>query len=365
MSKIVKLKVGNKEIRMTDLTYKDLVILFQQYIFIHGEVPIWKNLKVKNNLPNQSTFERILSENKITPRDFFFLFDSRTPEEKQIDIIKNAFPVKINDVQYNIFGDVYVHHEEGKQNKYYMNIVDDIGYKYYYDYSTFLNAQRRNNVLTTFHKCNKYVYDNINYYCELNNIDLFIKDENIPIQFSSTTPITFTDSDGNIVITSWNRLSNHRTKRTNSDGKIKLKNCLITSKEDATRIILQKQKELDRPISMCDFMGVKTTENEINISVIMRLWGSFTNMLTDLSLERPLTHEEIMLHIKNVCENVRQSGRKTIILKDFQNIKNAPVVDTLRRHCNMENIELEDLIKSYGCELQHAGLGVSHKFDDG
>ena len=60
MATPVKLKVGNKEVKSTEVTYDDLVILYQQYIDTYSEVPVYSKCDSKHNMPQGRIITRVL-----------------------------------------------------------------------------------------------------------------------------------------------------------------------------------------------------------------------------------------------------------------------------------------------------------------
>ena len=47
MSAIIMLKVGDKKVQSTKVTYEDLVILYNQFIDTYGEVPVYSKCDSK------------------------------------------------------------------------------------------------------------------------------------------------------------------------------------------------------------------------------------------------------------------------------------------------------------------------------
>ena len=68
------LNVNGKEISSNELTYDDLVWLYNDYIKNNDSVPTTKNCKLANNLPAPKIVMNILKENDITYKDFIFQF---------------------------------------------------------------------------------------------------------------------------------------------------------------------------------------------------------------------------------------------------------------------------------------------------
>ena len=75
MATPVKLKVGNKEVKSTEVTYDDLVILYQQYIDVYDEVPVYSKCDSKHNMPQGRIITRVLKENNVTYNDFLLQFE--------------------------------------------------------------------------------------------------------------------------------------------------------------------------------------------------------------------------------------------------------------------------------------------------
>ena len=68
------LKVGNKEVQSTKVTYDDLVILYNQFIDTYGEVPVYSKCDSKHNMPQGRIINRVLKENNVTYNDFLLQF---------------------------------------------------------------------------------------------------------------------------------------------------------------------------------------------------------------------------------------------------------------------------------------------------
>ena len=89
-----KLTVGNKRINTTDVTYEDLIILYQQYIDIYGEVPVFSKCDSKHNIPQGRIINRVIADKGITYNDFLLQFGKvshvRT-ESKDYDIYVKRF----------------------------------------------------------------------------------------------------------------------------------------------------------------------------------------------------------------------------------------------------------------------------------
>lgn len=290
--------------------------------------------------------------------------------EEKLKYIKEKFPITLKN------GYVLNHINSYVENsKIYVNCIDQYGYKYSFDHKLLSNIQCYESDPCRFFKRNPYTYDNINLYCKLNSIDLHINGEGLPTAGYARELLDFYDSDGNIVKTSWNHITKYKIKCKTPDEMIKIKNKMYMTKEQAIPIILAKAEELQRPLLQRDFEGVETTENSVGIRVIWRLWGNFNNMIKELGLPehdyfyKPFDknykpHEEIINSIKIVCEKVKSEGRNIVMYSDFNTIANLEV-NTIRRHCELENTSLNEIVKLYGCELQRCGNGMNHIFEDG
>lgn len=300
---------------------------------------------------------------------------------KQLETVLNAFPMQFTeDITYELLNDdievVYI--EKEKSRKYFVNIIDNYGYKHRAEYNHIMSSRWKSKCLTRFFYGNPYTYDNINLYCKLNNIDLHIDGTDKPLSGVARLKMDYVDSKGNIINASWNQVQHYTFQYQNGYNEVKRKNFedAHMTKEKAIPIIMKKYDELQRPLLQRDFQGIETTDTTIGIRVIWRLWGTFTNMIKELGLPehdyyykpfdknyRP--HEEIMESIKTVCETVKSQGRTTVLYPDFKEIVDISEVSTVRRHCELDGTTLRDVIKSYGCELQQCGNGMNHRFEDG
>ena len=94
MGKVILLKVKNKEVETTKVTYEDLLILYKQYIEKYGDVPVYSKCDSKHNMPQGRIINRILRENNVTYNDFLLRFGKvshvRT-ESKDYDAFVNRF----------------------------------------------------------------------------------------------------------------------------------------------------------------------------------------------------------------------------------------------------------------------------------
>ena len=70
----VNLKVDDREVKSTEVTYDDLVVLYNQYIKTYGEVPTYTTCDSKHNMPQGRIITRVLKENNITYNDFLLQF---------------------------------------------------------------------------------------------------------------------------------------------------------------------------------------------------------------------------------------------------------------------------------------------------
>ena len=74
MPAIINLRVGDRTVKATEVTYDDLLLLYKQFIAQHGHVPTTKECVGKNNLPQQRIVNRVLKEKRVTYKDFVALF---------------------------------------------------------------------------------------------------------------------------------------------------------------------------------------------------------------------------------------------------------------------------------------------------
>lgn len=70
MPKIFILKIGNKDVPTSKLTYEDLTCLFQQFIKKEHRTPSMMELNVKNNLPSYSKVQKILNNRNMSYKEF-------------------------------------------------------------------------------------------------------------------------------------------------------------------------------------------------------------------------------------------------------------------------------------------------------
>ena len=104
--------------------------------------------------------------------------------DKQKNIILDTFPVQFSEnIIYNLLSnniDV-IYNEKERSRKYIVDIIDNYGYKYHIDFHHMMSSRGRYDCLNRFFYGNIYTYDNINLYCKLNNIDLYIDGKDLPV----------------------------------------------------------------------------------------------------------------------------------------------------------------------------------------
>ena len=129
--------------------------------------------------------------------------------EQKYNKIKNSFPYKYSEgLTLYLNGEIVVEHDDRNgSNEYYLDLIDQDGYRYFIESSSVFHNQAKS--LNRFFKRNKYTYDNINLYCKLNNIDLHIDGTNLPFVGMAREKLNFVDSNGTIHKISWNQVQHY------------------------------------------------------------------------------------------------------------------------------------------------------------
>lgn len=70
----VNLYLNKRIVKATEVTYNDLVDLYDQFCRMYGRVPITSECTAKNNLPQSRIIKRVLKERGITYKDFIAQF---------------------------------------------------------------------------------------------------------------------------------------------------------------------------------------------------------------------------------------------------------------------------------------------------
>ena len=143
------------------------------------------------------------------------------------------------------------------------------------------------------------------------------------------------------------------------------------TKEDLIPFILTKKHVLQRSILYNDFKE----DLNANIGRIIRLWGTFNNMLTDLGLEinqenmveKSRDIETMKGDIISLCNKIyKQEGRKNISKEDIDIDVDSLNSNVYNSHFKKElNMTLGDFISSIGFIPNKAGMGMIYKFEDG
>lgn len=154
---------------------------------------------------------------------------------------------------------------------------------------------------------------------------------------------------------------------------IGLKPNYFVTREMATNIILSKFKQQNGKLKKEDFSN--PNKEEISISVIKRIWGSFNKMLNDLELpinqlgtdELRKSTDELELDIKRLCEyKYKENGHKHICLDDIRNCEWCSSVGTYGKQFKKEfNMTLCEYISYIGYIPNGSGMGMIYNFENG
>lgn len=90
----VNLQVGNRIVKSTDLTYEDLIILYQQFIDRYGFVPRTTECSSKYNMPQMRIIQKVLLNQGVTYNDLMNKFGKTAhvrTESKNYDMYLNRF----------------------------------------------------------------------------------------------------------------------------------------------------------------------------------------------------------------------------------------------------------------------------------
>lgn len=295
---------------------------------------------------------------------------------KQLETIRNSFPVKFSeDVVYNLLNKniEVVYNEKLKSRKYYLDIIDNYGYKHRTEYHQIKNGKGRYTCLNRFFLGNPYTYDNINLYCKLNNIDLHIDGTNLPVNGASREKMDYIDSKGNIHNITWNQVQHYtfQYQEGYEDVKAKRKSERELSKQDVVNIVIKMQKRKGSPLDVYDFYPKQ--KDGVGIRTVRKFWGELWLMQKELGMKitgkhgNILSDEDTIKEINDVCNRIKtEENRSVITYNDFRKYgtyaDNRKYAEVCRK---LKNCSFREYINSLGYELQKAGNGMNYKFDDG
>ena len=116
MGQPVNLKVGDRLVQSTSVSYDDLVILYKQYIDQYGEVPIFSKCDSKHNMPQGRIINRVIADKGITYNDFLLHFGKvshvRT-ESKDYDIYVKKYKEKSDAIGRYILSNELINNHYG------------------------------------------------------------------------------------------------------------------------------------------------------------------------------------------------------------------------------------------------------------
>jgi hypothetical protein len=119
MGQPVILKVGDRLVQSTSVSYDDLVILYKQYIEQYGEVPIFSKCDSRHNMPQGRIINRVIADKGITYNDFLLQFGKvshvRT-ESKDYDIYVKKYKEKSDAIGRYILSNELINNHYGLPN---------------------------------------------------------------------------------------------------------------------------------------------------------------------------------------------------------------------------------------------------------
>lgn len=286
-----------------------------------------------------------------------------------ISEIKSSFPFKYLKGCVLYLNDIDIIKSNNKV-KYMVDLIDNEGYKYYFEYSHLKSAYHSGYELNKFFKRNKYTKDNINIFLKNNNIDLNLNYE-IPTSGVAREKFNFIDENNNIKSISWNEIKSCPIRYSDGYSIIltERKKHNSKSKDEVIYIIRKMQSELTRPIDSSDFR--KKKQGCIGIRTILKYWDTIPDMQRELGLEvtnfkDKLSSDEYKKDIKNICNIVYESqNRTTITHKDIRKYGICSDVKTYQRYCKKDGYTLKEYLESIGFNSCQTGIGVNTIFSDG
>lgn len=295
---------------------------------------------------------------------------------KQLETVLSAFPMRFTEeITYELLNDdievVYI--EKEKSRKYFVNIVDNYGYRHHAEYNHIMSSRGKSKCLTRFFYGNPYTYENINLYCKLNNIDLHIDGTDKPLSGVAREKMDYVDSKGNIVNASWNQVQHYTFQYQDGYEEVKAKRKAERelSKQDVIDIVMQMQERKGSSLDIYDFYPKQ--KDGVGIRTIRKFWGELWLMQKELGMKITgkhgsiLSDEDTLKEIDIICETVKNTENRTLITyNDFR--KHGTYSDNRRyaEACKkLKDCSFREYISSLGYELQRAGNGMNYKFDDG
>lgn len=144
------------------------------------------------------------------------------------------------------------------------------------------------------------------------------------------------------------------------------------SKKMATKIILQMQEKLNRPLTKYDFTN--PSKDTIGMSTIENHWGTMNKMKKELGLEitqeymcdKSRTVEQLKQDLIDLCELIyKNENRKIITTNDINKCDFTLNYGTYNRIFKKElNITVRMFLESIGFTLTKSGDGLKYQYDD-
>ena len=295
---------------------------------------------------------------------------------KQLETVISAFPVQFTDeITYDLLNDEIdvVYNEKEKSRNYYINIIDNYGYKHRTEYHHFMASRGKSKCITRFFYGNPYTYENINLYCKLNNIDLHINGDGLPLSGVAREKMNYVDSNGTIHKISWNQVQHYTFQYQDGYEEVKAKRKAERelSKQEVIDIVMKMQDRKGSPLDVYDFYPKQ--KDGVGIRTVRKFWGELWLMQKELGMKITgkhgsiLSDEDTIKEIDTICNTVKNTENRTLIT--YNDFRKYGTYSDNRRYAEsckkLKGLSFREYISSLGFELQKAGNGMNHKFDDG
>lgn len=351
-----------------------MVVLGKEFYERTGQLVCKDTSRVYNNLPSFPVFEQLLKNNNVDKYKYYLdvgyplemIPGKNLTNEKKME---KYFPLTLSDGRVlNIdFCDL----DEIVDRLPVAHCYDQYGYKYIATRCMIRNAIGKD---INFHRFRYdkpvYLKYNVDNFLKINHCPYRVN--NIPEGCNSNDNIELISIYGEIRYTCIRYLIKYVNSFT-EDGRIRhlmVERTKSITKEEASECLINKCKELGRPLTMRDILEWNDI-NRVSMRVIINYWKSFTKMNNDLGLyfidcnNIILDYAQCLECIEIVCDFVKSNNRQDVTLNDFDDSLIEYKYYDLAKCLKVNNTDMYNAVKLFGCTFAFRGFGHQYVFEDG
>ena len=149
----IPVNVNGRKVLTVNVTYDDLIWLYQDYINKHGEIPTTEKCVSKNNLPQWRIINRVLAENNVTYKEFLLQFGKvkqvRTSNKDDYNELVGKFIIICNSIGRSLrSNELYKNHYGLPNSQWFIKYCPDKSVTTYKQFLSYCGLEQNKHIWT-------------------------------------------------------------------------------------------------------------------------------------------------------------------------------------------------------------------------